>query len=239
MAGDSLSYGATYLADSTFTSNTSWNDGGGAWVRGPLTLTGGLFQSNQTLLNESNGGGGGLMSFGYTSISGTCFVSNTTADWGGGAYIYYIPGNSANLVSLTEFTNNTATSGGGGGLFTWYTTTLTAPSPAIMPDTAAAACTPVTLATGSRQSTAASSAGTPPSAAAASYLRRRGPPGWRTCCGSEHRPARATAAASGRLSPPDVVDGLFQEAATVLANGNGGGLEPPRFDLAHGHRLHG
>ena len=93
--GGLLSYGATHLADSTFTSNTSWNDGGGAWVRGPLTLTGGLFQSNQTLLNEGSGGGGGLMSFGYASISGTRFLSNTTADWGGGAYIYYIPGISA------------------------------------------------------------------------------------------------------------------------------------------------
>ncbi len=90
--GGLLSYGATRLADSTFTSNTSWNDGGGAWVRGPLTLTGGLFQGNQTLLNEGNGGGGGLMSMGYASISATRFLSNTTADWGGGAYIYYISG---------------------------------------------------------------------------------------------------------------------------------------------------
>jgi fibronectin-binding autotransporter adhesin len=126
--GGLLSYGATRLADSTFTSNISWNDGGGAWVRGPLTLTGGLFQGNQTLLNEGSGGGGGLMSFGYTNMSGTRFVGNTTADWGGGAYIYYINGMTANVINLAEFTNNTATNGGGGGLFTWFTTTLTAPA---------------------------------------------------------------------------------------------------------------
>jgi predicted outer membrane repeat protein len=126
--GGLLSYGTTRLVDSNFSSNTSWNDGGGAWVRGPLTLTGGLFQGNRTLLNENNGGGGGLMSMGYASISATHFVANTTADWGGGAYIYSPSVKSASLINGAEFTNNTATSGGGGGLFTWFTATLTAPT---------------------------------------------------------------------------------------------------------------
>jgi predicted outer membrane repeat protein len=126
--GGMLSYGTTRLVDSTFTGNTSWNDGGGAWVGGPLTLIGGLFQGNSTVLNESNGGGGGLMSYHRAEIESTQFISNTTPDWGGGAYIYNpFTQNGSEFTNVT-FTGNQAVTGGGGGMFSWFTTTLTAPT---------------------------------------------------------------------------------------------------------------
>ena len=121
--GGLLSYGPTRLTDSTFSDNVSWNDGGGAWVGGELTLQGGLFESNQTLLNEYNGGGGGLMSIGPVSINDTQFVTNLTADWGGGAYIYNGSGTASTLTSIVAL-SNTAVNGGGGGIFSWFATNL-------------------------------------------------------------------------------------------------------------------
>jgi hypothetical protein len=125
-AGGLLSYGPTRISDSAFTGNVSWNDGGGAWVGGQLTLIGGRFDSNRTLLNEGSGGGGGLFSWSRAEITGTRFISNTTADWGGGAYLYN-PTPLTSLITNTLFMTNTASSGGGGGLFSWFTTTLAGP----------------------------------------------------------------------------------------------------------------
>jgi predicted outer membrane repeat protein len=124
--GGMLAYGSTRIIDSTFSDNSSWNDGGGAWTGGALMLSGGLFQGNRTLWYEGGGGGGGLMSMAQARISGTHFISNTTADWGGGAYIY-APSSSSRFTN-TFHISNTATNGGGGGLFAWFTATLESPT---------------------------------------------------------------------------------------------------------------
>ena len=98
---------------------------GSAYVGGSLSLTSGQFLYNQTTKQKGYGGGGGLISFGATTISGTQFISNTAADWGGGAYIANFPNATPSVITNGQFLSNTAISGGGGGLFMWYTSTLT------------------------------------------------------------------------------------------------------------------
>lgn len=123
--GGLFSYGATRLVDSIFTGNTSYNDGGGAWTGGPLTLRGGLFQGNRTTLIEGSGGGGGLMSMHQATITATQFISNTSADWGGGVYLYNPSNPVGNQVTQSTFSDNRANNGGGGGMFSWFASTLT------------------------------------------------------------------------------------------------------------------
>ena len=65
-----------------------------------------------------------MISFGVTSISGTQFINNTAADWGGGAYIANFANTTPSVITNVQFTANTAT-GGGGGLFMWFDSTLT------------------------------------------------------------------------------------------------------------------
>ena len=122
-----LAYGPARLVDSTFIGNTSLDDGGGAWVGGLLTLTRSRFERNRTTLNQGSGGGGGLIAYGPSLISGTQFISNTTADWGGGAYLYNGTTKLTSAITNAVFISNTAVNGGGGGMFSWFTTTLKIP----------------------------------------------------------------------------------------------------------------
>jgi len=99
-------------------------DGGGLYVSGALTMTNGQFAQNQTTRSKGYGGGGGAISFGLTNITGTMFISNTSSDWGGGAYLAYFSNTQPSTLTNVQFISNTANSGGGGGLFMWFDSDL-------------------------------------------------------------------------------------------------------------------
>ena len=54
-----------------------------------MKLTGGQFVNNRTTKSKGYGGGGGVMAFGQSDISGTLFSGNSSSDWGGGAYLAF------------------------------------------------------------------------------------------------------------------------------------------------------
>ena len=127
--GGGLFAGAGFVGNNVnFIGNTVNNgyDGGGLYASGRLTLNGGQFVNNQTTRYKGYGGGGGLMAFGSNSISisSTQFSGNTTADWGGGAYIANSAAGAESFITNVLFLSNTALNGGGGGLFMWFTSTL-------------------------------------------------------------------------------------------------------------------
>ncbi len=104
---------ALAVTDTVFVSNTARFDGGGAYVEGTATVTGGRFESNQ-----ANSGGGARVSQALT-VSGTQFLSNTAVNGsGGGLYA-----NSTLNITGTQFVSNTAT-GYGGGAYTVQAATL-------------------------------------------------------------------------------------------------------------------
>jgi predicted outer membrane repeat protein len=120
LANDNL-----FVTDSDFENNSATNyDGGGIYAGKALRITGGKFYNNRTKTQKGYGGGGGVIVFGPTTITGTQFISNTSSDWGGGAYIAYFANTIPSRLSDVQFISNTAKSGGGGGLFMWFDSTL-------------------------------------------------------------------------------------------------------------------
>jgi predicted outer membrane repeat protein len=88
------------INEATFSNNTAYNMGGGAYVAGALTLTKTTFTANKadTLSSGSNVHGGGLYALGPLSVDGATFNSNqvsckgcTDTD-GGGLYSGYSTG---------------------------------------------------------------------------------------------------------------------------------------------------
>ena len=102
-------YAATTLAltDTQFLTNsldlTTNSAGGGATVRGALTVVGGLFQGNR-----AGGQGGGLVASASFVVTGTRFVGNVGANGGG------LLAQALGTVTNAEFISNTGTSSGGG-----------------------------------------------------------------------------------------------------------------------------
>ena len=114
-----------HIIDNVFTNNTVTKyDGGGLYVSNALQISGSQFRNNRTMHKKGYGGGGGLISFGPTTINNTSFISNTSSDWGGGAYIASFAAGTETQLTSVQFNANTAQQGGGGGLFSWLTTTL-------------------------------------------------------------------------------------------------------------------
>lgn len=76
-------FGPVLIENSTFISNTAWEKGGGVRSVGPITVTGTLFQQNESQ-SWQEGGGGGLFIGGDAHISATQFISNSSQIHGGG-----------------------------------------------------------------------------------------------------------------------------------------------------------
>ncbi|RLT40927.1 MAG: DUF11 domain-containing protein [Chloroflexi bacterium] len=76
-------FGPVLIENSTFISNTAWEKGGGVRSVGPITVTGSLFQQNESQ-SYDEGGGGGLYIRSDAHISATEFISNSTQVHGGG-----------------------------------------------------------------------------------------------------------------------------------------------------------
>jgi predicted outer membrane repeat protein len=79
-------YAQTTLAlnDAQFEDNTATGSGGGALVLGAAVVTGGRFEGNQCLTFLC--GGGGLFGNGALTLTGTLFISNSSAANGGGLF---------------------------------------------------------------------------------------------------------------------------------------------------------
>lgn len=123
--GGVLALNRLSIAQSIFENNTAIRyDGGGLYVNNSLDIVGSQFSNNRTTVHKGYGGGGGLISFGPTTITSSSFISNTSADWGGGAYLASFAPNTEVQLTSVQFNNNRAEDGGGGGLFSWFTTTL-------------------------------------------------------------------------------------------------------------------
>jgi uncharacterized repeat protein (TIGR01451 family) len=76
-------FGPVLIENSTFISNTAWEKGGAIRSVGPITVTGSLFQQNQSE-SWQEGGGGALYFGGAAHISATQFISNSSQIHGGG-----------------------------------------------------------------------------------------------------------------------------------------------------------
>ncbi len=107
------------LTGTDFITNTSAGVAGGVWVDGNAVLTNGQFQGNKC--TASNCQGGGLNVDGLT-LTGTQFISNSSAAQGGGAWA-----NSAAVVTNAQFLGNKCANSGcfGGGLYASSTLMLT------------------------------------------------------------------------------------------------------------------
>lgn len=104
--GGARAFGSLSMTGTQFINNRSSAanfSGGGLKGDAASTLNGGLLQGN------SGHDGGGFSGEGTALISGTQFISNTAARWGGGAFLL----NAATLTG-TQFLSNTAATGGGG-----------------------------------------------------------------------------------------------------------------------------
>jgi fibronectin-binding autotransporter adhesin len=115
--GGGLNVSGLTLSGTQFISNTSTDQGGGAWAYGPAGLTGARFQGNKCTSAASVGcQGGGLYSNDVLALTSTDFIGNSSLGNGGGAY-----GNTTTLLSGGSFQGNKCTSTAslcqGGGLF--------------------------------------------------------------------------------------------------------------------------
>ena len=100
--------GPVLVENSTFISNTAWAKGGGIRSVGPITVTGSLFQQNESQ-SWNDGGGGGLFIGADAYISATEFISNSSQIHGGG-----IETSAALTVENSLFQHNYAGFNGGG-----------------------------------------------------------------------------------------------------------------------------
>jgi predicted outer membrane repeat protein len=109
------------ISNSSISSNTSINKGGGIYSEGTLT------QTNVTLSGNSAGTGGGIDNLGTATLTNGTLSSNSAAFGGGG--IYNEPGATATLTNVTissnSVTNNFSSSVYGGGIENWGNLTLT------------------------------------------------------------------------------------------------------------------
>jgi uncharacterized repeat protein (TIGR01451 family) len=101
-------FGPVLIENSTFISNTAWKKGGGVRSVGPVTVTGSLFQQNQSE-SWQEGGGGALYIGGDAHISATQFISNSSQIHGGG-----IETSARVTVENSLFQHNYAGFNGGG-----------------------------------------------------------------------------------------------------------------------------
>ena len=105
--------GALVLSNTNFIDNEAPIRGGGAYVSGPVTVDGGLFQGNRVISETSLGGG--LYAGGSLTLTGTQFLNNSARLGTGGVY-------AIGAVTITGglFQNNR-----GGGLYAGGSLTLT------------------------------------------------------------------------------------------------------------------
>ena len=101
------------IADSTFSSNSASDVGGGGAIynAGTLDVTGGTFSSN------SAGGGGGIVNDGTLTVTDSTFSGNSADNWGGA-----IMNTSYGVMTVTDstFSGNSSTGnswGNGGGIY--------------------------------------------------------------------------------------------------------------------------
>jgi hypothetical protein len=121
--GGGLNTGSLELSGTQFISNTSVDQGAGAWAFSPATLTGARFQGN----NCTGAGckGGGLYSSSGLVLNSTDFISNSSLSNGGGAFAF-----AQATLAGGSFLGNQCTSaavGGcqGGGLYSGAPLVLT------------------------------------------------------------------------------------------------------------------
>jgi uncharacterized repeat protein (TIGR01451 family) len=109
--GGGLFAGGNLDLDGTqFINNSTYFEGGGAYVYGYAHIENALFQEN---VARTSSGGGLFVDDGDVYITNTLFLTNTAQDGGGGAFVWY------GGVSLNGslFQGNVATTMEGGGLF--------------------------------------------------------------------------------------------------------------------------
>ena len=110
------------ITDSTFSGNSSYDDGGGIWNGGTLDLTNGTFSNNATTGDSGWGlwggrSGGAIWNGGALDITHGSFLSNSAARHGGG--IHNVGGTVT--IADSEFTGNSAAgSGATGGAFSSF-----------------------------------------------------------------------------------------------------------------------
>jgi uncharacterized repeat protein (TIGR01451 family) len=100
------------VVDSQFISNTADGyGGGGLLVTGPATVQGGLFQGNNTMTSTTGPftvGGGGMLAFNTLALTGTQFIGNQSAGYGGGLLH---EGGTARVVNALLVGNSAGTGG--------------------------------------------------------------------------------------------------------------------------------
>lgn len=110
--GGGIWVGSTLVLTNTqFISNTAQTNGGGAHVRGSATMSGGLFDQNQSFgdFSFSGYGGGGLYALSDLTFVDTVFTNNQAASHGGGALVF-----GSGSGTGGRFENNVAGTNGGG-----------------------------------------------------------------------------------------------------------------------------
>ena len=103
--------GTLTIGTSTLSDNSAGTSGGGVYnsSRGVLTITDSAFERNS--VTDPFGFGGGILSGGSLTISGTTFANNVAGSAGG---VFHVDGSA--IVSDSTFTGNTATRTGGGAI---------------------------------------------------------------------------------------------------------------------------
>ena len=104
--------GALVLSNTKFIDNVAPIRGGGAYVSGPVTVDGGLFQGNRVISETSLGGG--LYAGGSLALTGTQFLNNSARLGTGGVY----------AIGAVTITGGLFQSNRGGGLYTGGSLTL-------------------------------------------------------------------------------------------------------------------
>jgi predicted outer membrane repeat protein len=105
--GGLYAYGDLDMRDTTFLSNTTEGDGGGAYVRGEGIVVDAWFEGNRAT-HGTSGDGGALYqyhSYDRMAVTGTVFINNTAA--GSGGALYSASDNGGRLVNVL-FARNTA-----------------------------------------------------------------------------------------------------------------------------------
>ena len=120
--------GTVTISGATFTNNSAYSKGGGAYITGSLTLTHSTFTSNKvdSLASGANVYGGGVYAWGALSVDGATFTGNQALcegcsfTFGGGLYSDINTGTAT--VTNSTFDGNRAWLGGGIGAHNLHVT---------------------------------------------------------------------------------------------------------------------
>ena len=115
------------LTDTDFISNSARHNGGGVQANSLTLISGGRFERNHAegdITNSFNEGGGGL-AVESLRLTGTTFLSNTTTETGGGAFVIANRFVSTAILTNAVMQGNTAADHGGG--FAYRGSLLTPP----------------------------------------------------------------------------------------------------------------